>query len=65
MGHPGILEAHFGVVPLNVVHGYGPDVLKGMLLKLGYRAVSQGIQEATGKTALLPRASILFREKKF
>lgn len=37
VGHAGVLEAHFEEVPVNVIHVCGSDVLKGMLLKLGYR----------------------------
>lgn len=61
MGHASMLWAHFGLE-----HVYGPDVLRGMLLlKVGYRAMSQGVQEATGKIVCLPGASVLFRDKSF
>lgn len=39
-GHASRLGTHFRMVPLNVVPVSGSDVLHGMHLKLGHRAVS-------------------------
>lgn len=41
VGHTNVLEAHFDVIPLSVVHEHGSDVLKGYI----GRAVSLGFKE--------------------
>ena len=58
VGHSSVLEVHFGLEQVS-----GSDVLKGiLLLKLGYRPGSQGVQEAIRIIVHLG-ASILFRDK--
>ena len=54
--HPSGLEVHSGLEQVS-----GSDVLKGILLKLGDRAMSQGVQEVIGKIAH-PGAFIFYSE---
>lgn len=49
VGHAGVLEAHFEMVPLNVVHACGSDVLRGFSNCGIGRAVSQGYKKPQEK----------------